>query len=274
MNYERIYNCLIEKRQKYPLIKKQSYCEAHHIVPISINPTLKNEKTNIVNLSAREHYLAHKLLVNICKSKFGLNSKEHCSMLSALWFLTHKFNNGYTVKISSRTFQTLKEEYSKMLSETKSGKNHWNWGKHLSEETKRKIGNANAKNKWSDERKINFSKLIQGENNPNYGNFWTDEQRKNASLKKVGTKLSDETKQKLSQMFSGKNNPMYRKSSWEKCTDEERTDRIKRWQESMSKYDKATTKGAKWMRNDELNQSVLVLPDKIIEYQNMRLLFW
>ena len=66
MNYQKIYNQLIQKRQIYTLSKKNTYCERHHIVPRSLNGT--NDKDNIVNLTAREHYIAHLLLWKIYKN--------------------------------------------------------------------------------------------------------------------------------------------------------------------------------------------------------------
>lgn len=44
------------------LDKTKQYCELHHIIPKSINNSLKNDKTNLVYLTAREHYICHRLL--------------------------------------------------------------------------------------------------------------------------------------------------------------------------------------------------------------------
>lgn len=60
MNYQKIYNSLISKRKDYPIYKENQYCESHHIVPKSLGGT--NDKCNLVNLTAREHYVAHLLL--------------------------------------------------------------------------------------------------------------------------------------------------------------------------------------------------------------------
>lgn len=45
---------------------KGEYFETHHIVPKSLGGT--DDKNNLVNLTAREHYIAHLLLVKIAKS--------------------------------------------------------------------------------------------------------------------------------------------------------------------------------------------------------------
>lgn len=60
MNYEKIYNNLIDRAKKRIL---EGYSESHHIVPKCIGGT--NESSNLVDLTPEEHYLAHQLLVKI-----------------------------------------------------------------------------------------------------------------------------------------------------------------------------------------------------------------
>ena len=67
MNYQKIYDALIFKRLHNPASKEFSYTENHHIIPRSIDRTLESDCNNIVNLSAREHFIAHALLVKIYK---------------------------------------------------------------------------------------------------------------------------------------------------------------------------------------------------------------
>ena len=76
MNYEKIYNQLIEKRKKYPLVKNKKmpnyvYCETHHIIPKFAKGT--NDKNNLINLTYREHYFAHLILVKYYKQ---INNKN------------------------------------------------------------------------------------------------------------------------------------------------------------------------------------------------------
>jgi len=68
MNYQKIYNQIIERALCRALSKKEAnlilgYSEAHHILPKCLGGT--NEKTNIAHLSAREHFIAHILLTKI-----------------------------------------------------------------------------------------------------------------------------------------------------------------------------------------------------------------
>lgn len=75
MNYEKIYYALIQKRRDIPLTKDKQdpsyvYCEWHHIIPRCCNGS--NEKSNLVLLTAREHYIAHLLLRKMHPENQGL----------------------------------------------------------------------------------------------------------------------------------------------------------------------------------------------------------
>lgn len=62
MNYQKIYNDLIYRGQQR-INRPEGYCEIHHIIPRSLGGN--DEETDLVTLTAREHYLAHKLLCKI-----------------------------------------------------------------------------------------------------------------------------------------------------------------------------------------------------------------
>lgn len=64
MDYQKIYNALIEKRKLNPATKQEfGYVEVHHIVPRCIGGG--DEDENLVALTYREHIFAHKLLAKI-----------------------------------------------------------------------------------------------------------------------------------------------------------------------------------------------------------------
>ena len=67
MNYQRIYDSLINKAKSQNRVKsKDTYYEAHHIVPVCLGGEGRTShwKThpNLVLLTGREHFLAHWLL--------------------------------------------------------------------------------------------------------------------------------------------------------------------------------------------------------------------
>lgn len=64
MDYQKVYNALILKRTAKPLKKtKELYTELHHIVPRCLGGS--DDKENLVRLTAREHFIAHRLLTKI-----------------------------------------------------------------------------------------------------------------------------------------------------------------------------------------------------------------
>lgn len=62
MNYSEIYNQLISNRKRNALSAKLT-AERHHIVPVALGGG--NEKGNLVRLTPREHFIAHRLLAKI-----------------------------------------------------------------------------------------------------------------------------------------------------------------------------------------------------------------
>jgi hypothetical protein len=67
MNYKKHYDLLIERARTRQIT---GYVERHHIVPRCMGGT--NEKTNLVELTPEEHYIAHQLLVKIYPNHDGL----------------------------------------------------------------------------------------------------------------------------------------------------------------------------------------------------------
>ena len=113
MNYKKIYDNLISKRLKETLKKiKDGSIETHHIVPRCMNGT--NDRLNKVNLTCREHYIAHLLLVKIYQGtkfevylRYAVNMMGYCSK-----FHKRKFS------MNSRIYQVNRM----MISKLKKGK--------------------------------------------------------------------------------------------------------------------------------------------------------
>jgi len=72
MNYKRIYNLIVESASTRGLDKTSltGYFEAHHIHPRCLGGI--DDKSNLVLLTAREHYVAHLLLSKIYPDTSGL----------------------------------------------------------------------------------------------------------------------------------------------------------------------------------------------------------
>lgn len=131
LNYERIYNQLIQKRKSFPLYKKDGYCEQHHIKPKSLGGS--NEKSNLVNLTAREHFIAHCLLVKIAERKNDKNMyNKMINAWSAMAFLPAESIKKFRlegVNRSSYLYEALKKSWSQYFSENHSGENSPVYGK-------------------------------------------------------------------------------------------------------------------------------------------------
>lgn len=97
MNYQKIYDNLIEKSRLRG--KPDGYFEKHHIKPKALGGS--DDISNLVNLTLREHYIAHLLLAKILGGK----------MIQAFFMMSRRCKN-------SHLFKKMKEEYLKIQSDT------------------------------------------------------------------------------------------------------------------------------------------------------------
>lgn len=155
MNYLSIYDSIINRaqsenrRRKSKIDKTYIYYESHHIIPKCLGGT--NDKNNLVLLTAREHFLAHQLLVKIYPNRYKL--------IFALRMMTasstkHVRNN--------KEYEWIRKLVSKTSSKSQKGKSYGNkfqkghvlskgkdngmYGKNHTNETK-KIQSEKAKNR-------------------------------------------------------------------------------------------------------------------------------
>lgn len=152
------------------------YTERHHIVPRSLGGA--DDKQNLVDLTAREHFICHWLLTKMhigeARSKmiYALNGMKR----------TNKEQERYNTPITSRVYARLKEEFAKTHSVTMKGRKAHNKGKPMSEEQKAKIRATKKANPFKP----------------------TLDQIKKQILRQTGSTRSDETKQKMSKSAIGK----------------------------------------------------------------------
>lgn len=110
MNYQKVYNKLIAFAKKQTFIDGE-YFEKHHIIPRSLNG--KDDENNLVSLSARQHYIAHMLLVKIAEEHNNL--AEYKKMLYAFNCMKWgRIAGRRAFKYNSRLYQKLKEHYSEL----------------------------------------------------------------------------------------------------------------------------------------------------------------
>lgn len=201
MNYSRIYDSIIESRnslkEERKSLKKQKlqYFERHHIIPKCMGGT--NVDSNLILLTAKEHYICHHLLYLIYRDQ----------KLALAWIrLSRSFGKGKngSYRISARTYQELKElhvffnkrEYS---AEHRAKISAANRGRKRSDEFKEKVSKANKGKIVSKEtrEKMRISSL---------GKFHTVETKEKISEAGRNRQMSEETKKKLSEKIKGRKN--------------------------------------------------------------------
>lgn len=113
MNYEKIYNQLIIRSQSENREKGcDIYFEQHHIIPKCLGGS--NKKENLVLLTAREHYIAHKLLCEI----YPDNMKLHYAM----WAMINGCTKRAGYRVSSREYDRIKQNHVAAVRETHTNK--------------------------------------------------------------------------------------------------------------------------------------------------------
>jgi len=130
------------------------YYELHHILPKSIFPEYVDESWNKVLLTATEHYLCHKLLLNMT------TGNAYHRMVHAFWSMaTRKTENMDRIELSVDEYENLRNEFSKSRTALQTGK-------VCKESTKQLIGIANKGRKPSEAAVLNSVKARKGKKKP------------------------------------------------------------------------------------------------------------
>lgn len=130
MNYKKHYDLLIQKRLDNP-IGKEEYSEWHHIVPRCMGGT--NDKSNLVKLTAREHYVAHQLLF----------LEYRTSKLAHAWFNMIRKDPNQERFYTSRQHERAIQAHVDALSETMRGEGNHFYGRRHTQEAKDAVSRAN-----------------------------------------------------------------------------------------------------------------------------------
>lgn len=154
MDYSKIYEQLMQNAIDYP--KDEIYKELHHIVPKCMGGT--DNKSNLVHLTARQHFLAHWLLYKIHKT----------SSLVHAWHSMSRIGKGQEHrKINSHLFEYCKKHRSKLLSESSKGKNNHFYGKHHTDEVKLKMRKLHKELKlWETRSETHRKNLLASQQKP------------------------------------------------------------------------------------------------------------
>lgn len=104
--YFKIYKSLIDKCRNRSSIK--FYTERHRVIPKSLGGS--NDETNLVNLTYREHYIAHLLL-----TKFILDEDSKYKMLKALKYFIFQGSKRTKegINFNSKKYEKIKKIINK-----------------------------------------------------------------------------------------------------------------------------------------------------------------
>ena len=134
MNYEKIYKNIVSKAQSRD--KLDGYTERHHIIPKSLGGT--DDDSNMVTLTAREHFLAH-----YCLWKFN---EGQAKRLMAFAFRCMGMNKHGVRYMNSRLYSEFKKDL-KHSEETKIKIGLFNKGRKHTQEHINKALSTKAKNR-------------------------------------------------------------------------------------------------------------------------------
>lgn len=182
MTYEEFINNILETRGRFEC--DEEYHERHHIVPKCMGGT--NDEENLIDLFAREHFEAHRLL--------ALENPDNEKLVYAWWMMAHTNNaNQRDYEITAEEYEEVKINISKKISGENNpmygikgelhpsygirryGEDNPFYGKSHTEETKDKL-RVYAKNR-SDAHRKRISESKKGKRAYNKGVPMSDEQK-------------------------------------------------------------------------------------------------
>lgn len=189
--YEEFINNILESRGRFAC--GNEYCERHHILPKCCDGT--DNEDNLIDLFAREHFEAHRLL--------ALENPENKQLVYAWWMMSHvKSKNQDRREITPEEYEESRMEFCKFMNGEnnpmygKYGEDNPNYGRHHSEEEKQKMSES-LKGKMVGENNPMYGVRRYGENNPMYGKKHSEETKR-----QIGDKAKERYKDKT-------NNPNY-----------------------------------------------------------------
>lgn len=200
MNYKKIHDKIIENRRI--LGKPVGYSENHHIIPESFGGS--NDSSNMIRLTAKEHFIIHRLL-----SKIYPNS----GMVHAIYKMACVDKHWGSYKVTSRTYDYLRAQHAKRVSEDSEAarkKSESLKGRKQTEEhiKKRAESRKNNNSSWLSEE----TKRKIGESNKGKDGTWKGKTLPEDMIKKRNAtrhlnnnyKQSEETKKKISDTQKGR----------------------------------------------------------------------
>lgn len=214
LTYDEFINNILETRGRFAC--GDEYHERHHIVPKCVGGT--NDEENLVDLFAREHFIAHKMLAEENPNEEGL--------LYAWWCMSIQTNEHTKERyqLTAEEYEEVRTKFALLMSDKMSGDGNrmWNrpwwdedtpqdkideWKNNIVEATKRRWQDPEFKEKMCKQRKG----MNCGEANPMYGKIVSEETRQKISQTSRERWADPEYRKKCIEHLTGENNPFYGK---------------------------------------------------------------
>ena len=181
------------------------YAGKHHYnIEGQLDPNYHGSGVIIKNIYKKRPETLKEEYIKTCYSEEEMCSDEqyYIKFFKTLW------PNGYNLSEGGDGGEIPCEEIRKKISIKLKGRTPHNKGKHLSEETKKKISEANKNRHLSEESR---KKMFES----NKGKHFSEETKQKMSNAQKGKPKSEETRKKLSEshkgLQAGEKNPMFRK---------------------------------------------------------------
>lgn len=257
MNYSKIYDNLILFRKKLNPLKKSKlvYTEVHHITPKCLGGS--NDIENLVRLTAREHFLAHRLLSKLYPENIGL---------SYAVLKMGKIGKEGT-KINSNEYKKLRERVSQFVSKN----NKERWRKMSSEERDKQISTMSEynRNMTIEQRLEKAEKIKQGHKlisdevkkdiSEKRSNWWSSLSEE--ELKERGIRQSEINKERFSNMTCEERDKLNIKISLGHAN---KTQKEKeKMRKKMSKAQQSISPEKRKLMNEKLRKSALERESKM-----------
>lgn len=190
--YYRIVNRSFQENRKR---SDSKIYEEHHIIPKSCGGS--NDISNLILLTPKEHYICHRLLPKMVKSKL-----HYEKMIYALWCLINGNGRSKRYSPSGKIYQMIKEQQSKTRSERMKGKNNSFYGKTHTEETKKMFSENNPAKRENVKAKLRGPR--PGYLPHNHYSRWSNEVKQKLREANLGKIHSEETKLRMSETRKNK----------------------------------------------------------------------
>ena len=180
ITYKQFIDNILETRGRFAC--GDEYHERHHIIPRCMGGA--NDEENLIDLFAREHFEAHRLL--------ALENLDNKKLTHAWWMMSTMLDSGNRqIKITPEEYEEARNKFSQSMLGANNpmyGKPSPKRGTHL-----------------TDEQKLHLREINLGERHPKYGKQLSEEIKSKISTAHLGKIASQEARLNMSNAHLGRN---------------------------------------------------------------------